>query len=168
MVKNKAQQWLVLPYDAIKHLPNLHISPILGCIPQHDCRPHTTIVDYTFFGLVNNDTVPIAPQDNASMQFGNALPHLHRHIVLGDPSHGPILLIKVDIADGFYCDVLKLGIAFPTDPDHQPQLVVFPITLPMGWTNSPPIFCAATETIADLANEGILKWRNPPPHRLDD
>jgi hypothetical protein len=37
----------------------------------------------------------------------------------------------------------------------------------MGWTNSPPIFCAATETIADLANEGILKWRKPP-HRLDD
>jgi hypothetical protein len=107
------------------------------------------------------------------MQFGNVLP---RHVVLAYPSHGPVQLIKVDIADGFYRivgvrppDVLKLGgVAFPTKP-NQPQLLVFPITLPMGWTNSPPIFCAATETsIADLANEGILKWRNPPPHRLDD
>jgi len=164
---NKAQ-WLVLPYDAIKHLPNLRISP-MGCVPQHDRRPRT-IVDYTFFGL-NDDTVPIAPRD--AMQFGNALPRLLRHVVLADPAHGPVQLIKVDIADGFYRigvrppDVLKLGVAFPTEPG-QPQLVAFPITLPMGWTNSPPIFCAATETIADLANEGILKWRNPPPHRLDE
>jgi hypothetical protein len=65
-------------------------------------------------------------------------------------------------------DVLKLGVAFPTEP-NQPQLIAFPITLPMmGWTNSLPIFCAATETtIADLvANEGILKWRSPPHHTL--
>jgi hypothetical protein len=56
---NKAQ-WLVLPYDAIKHLPNLRISP-MGCVSQeHDCCPRSTIVDYTFFGL-NDDTVPIAP-----------------------------------------------------------------------------------------------------------
>jgi hypothetical protein len=67
-------------------------------------------------------------------------------------------------------DVLKLGMAFPTDEPDQPQSVEFlPITLPMGWTNSPPIFCAATETIAvDLANEGSFNWRNPPPDRLDD
>jgi hypothetical protein len=107
----------------------------MGCVPQHDCHPHT-IVDYTFFGL-NDDTVPIAPRD--AMQFGNALFRLLCHIVLADPSHGPVqLLIKVDIADGFYrigvCPpgVLKLGMAFPTESD-QPQLVAFPIsTLPMG------------------------------------
>jgi hypothetical protein len=68
---NKKAQWLVFPYDAIKHLPNLRISPMGLRLPQHDRRPHT-IVDYTFFGL-NNDTVPIlAPRD--AMQFGNALP----------------------------------------------------------------------------------------------
>jgi hypothetical protein len=104
------------------------------------------------------------------MQFGNALPCLLCHIVLADLSHGPVLqLINVDIADGFCsigvrppADVLKLDLAFPTEPDQEPQLVMFPITLPMGWTNSPPIFCMATETIADLANQSILKWRNNP------
>jgi hypothetical protein len=98
----------------------------------------------------NNDMVPIThPRD--AMQFGNALPRLLCHVVLTDPCHGPVQLIKVDIADGFYrigvrpLYFLKLGVAFPTEPD-QPQLVAFPITLPMGWTNSLPIFCAVTET----------------------
>jgi hypothetical protein len=113
----------------------------MGCVPQHDRCPHT-IVDYTYSGL-NRDTVPIAPWD--AMQFGNALPRLLRHVIFADPAHGPIQLIKVDIANGFYRigvrpnDVLKLGVAFPTKPD-QLQLVAFPITLPMGWTNSPPPF----------------------------
>jgi hypothetical protein len=113
------------------------------------------------------------------MQFGNnALPRLLRHVVLADPAHCPIQLgvKEVNMHDRRWFlyrigvrppDVLKLGMAFPTDPD-QPQLVAFPITLPMGWTNSLPIFCMAMETIAEVANEGILKWRNPPPHRLDD
>jgi hypothetical protein len=35
----------------------------------------------------------------------------------------------------------------------------------MGWADSPPYFCAATETVADLANDP-LDW-NPKPHRLD-
>ena len=134
---NRAQ-WIVLPYDAVKHLRNLRISP-MGCVPQHDRRPRT-IVDYTFFGL-NDDTLPIAPLD--AMQFGNALPRLLRHVVMADPAAGPVQLIKVDISDGFYRigvrpeDVPKLGVAFPTDPD-QPQLVAFPITLPMdGPTRRP-------------------------------
>ena len=106
------------------------------------------------------------------MQFGNTLPRLVRHLVLADPKHGPTQLIKVDIADGFYriglrpCDVPKLGVMYLGYPG-EPPLVAFPITLPMGWTNSPPLFCSATETIADLANEAILKWRHPQPHRLD-
>jgi hypothetical protein len=102
----------------------------MGCVSQHDRRPRT-IIDYTFFGL-NDDTVHIAPRD--AMQFGNALPRLLRHVVLADLPHGPIHLIKVDIADGFYRisvrppDVLKLGVTFPTEP-NQPQLVAFPIIL---------------------------------------
>ena len=31
-------------------------------------------------------------------------------------------------------------------------MVAIPLTLPMGWKNSPPLFCTATETVADLAN----------------
>ena len=164
---NKAQ-WVLLPYDAVRHLPGLRISP-MGVVPQHERRPRT-IVDYTFHG-VNDETVRLAPME--AMQFGQALQRILRDIVVSDPANGPVKLIKIDVADGFYrigvkCeDVPKLGVAFPSEPG-QPQLVAFPITLPMGWTNSPPIFCAATETIADIANHNLLKWRNPPLHRLED
>jgi hypothetical protein len=81
-------------------------------------------------------------------------------------------MIKVDISDGFYRvwlrleDIAQLGVAFPSLEGEEP-LIAFPLALPMGWKNSPPIFTTVTETIADIANQRLLKWRNPPPHRLD-
>ena len=164
----KKAQWTVLPYSQVKHFPNLRISP-LGVVPQHERRPRT-IVDYSFSD-VNDSTLPIAPMD--AMQFGRALERMIRRIVLADPRFGPVQLIKVDISDGFYRiwvrypDIPKLGVAFPALAGEEP-LIAFPLVLPMGWKNSPPLFCAATETIADLANERILKNRHPKPHRLDD
>ena len=41
------------------------------------------------------------------------------------------------------------------------------MTLPMGWKNSPPIFCTATETVADLANEALRAHAPTLPHKLD-
>ncbi len=39
----------------------------------------------------------------------------------------------------------------------------------MGWTNSPPIFSTAAETIADLANARLQQLDHTlPPHHLDD
>ena len=37
----------------------------------------------------------------------------------------------------------------------------------MGWTESPPYFCAFTETIADVANQRIQRHWKAPPHRLE-
>jgi hypothetical protein len=62
--------------------------------------------------------------------------------------------------------IIKLGVTFPNLESEEP-LIAFPIALPMGCTNSPPCFCGATETIADISNERILKWRNHRPHRLE-
>ena len=107
------------------------------------------------------------------MQFGHALDRILRELILADPALGPVQLLKLDISDGFYRvnlnieDVPKLGVAFPTKPG-EPQLVAFPLVLPMGWKNSPPIFSAATETIADLANQRIKKGAPPPAHPLDE
>jgi hypothetical protein len=36
----------------------------------------------------------------------------------------------------------------------------------MGWVESPPYFCAVTETIADIANRNM--HHQAPPHRLDE
>ena len=46
--------------------------------------------------------------------------------------------------------------------------MAFPLVLPMGWVNSPPAFCAATETSADIANAFIQSGQEPQPHPLDD
>jgi len=37
----------------------------------------------------------------------------------------------------------------------------------MGWTSSPPPFCAATETVADLTNQALRVGLMAAPHRLE-
>jgi hypothetical protein len=46
-------------------------------------------------------------------------------------------------------------------------LIGFPLALPMGWTESPKIFTAATETIADLANHSLAAGTPFGPHPLE-
>jgi hypothetical protein len=125
-------------------------------------------VDYTFNG-VNADTLRHAPLE--AMQFSHALQRVLEAIHNADPWYGPVYLIKVDIADGFYRlwvntdDIPKLGVVFPAMDNMEP-LVAFPLALPMGWKESPPYFCAATEMAVDLANQAI-PMSYPGPHRLD-
>eukprot|EP00979_Chaetoceros_neogracilis_P015392 scaffold5865_cov209-Chaetoceros_neogracile.AAC.1 len=106
------------------------------------------------------------------MQFGHALDRYLRELLLADPKLGPVEQLKIDIGDGFYrCnvsipDIPKLGLVFPVADDEE-KLVAFPLVLPMGWVNSPPIFCAATETAADLANASIKAGDIAAAHPLD-
>lgn len=160
-------QWMVLPFSLIQHLSNLRLSP-LGVVPQHERRPRT-IVDYTFSG-VNKDTLQLAPQE--AMQFGRTLDRLLQHLSEIDPRHGPVYLIKLDISDGFYrmhlhpSDIPLLGVIMPSTKGADPR-IAFPLTLPMGWVQSPPWFCTATETAADLANSWIQHRVPATPHRLE-
>ena len=161
-------QWIILPYSAVQHLPGLRVSPP-GVVPQHERRPRW-ICDYSWWD-VNADTLPLAAME--AMQFGHALERILREILLADPSFGPVHLIKLDISDGFYRiavnidDIPKLGVVYPTPPGAEP-LIAFPLVLPMGWTNSPPIFSTATETVADLANMRLRHLLTPLPHHLDE
>lgn len=157
--------WITLPYSSVRQLPNLRISP-MGIVPQRKRRPRI-IVDYTFSG-VNDDTVPVAPTE--AMQFGRTFHRILQRIANADPRHRPVHMAKVDIADGFYRvglraqDIQALGVAIPTPPGTDP-LVAFPLTLPMGWRNSPPYFCAITETVVDLTNQEVPARPRLTPHR---
>ena len=155
---------MILPYHIIVTLfPHLRLSPP-GVVPQRERRPRW-ICDYTWSG-VNEDTLPLIPSH--AMQFGNAIHRVLRHILLADPAYGPVAMIKLDIADGFYrinvapSDIPRLGVVFPHKMSSQ-HLVALPLVLPMGWKNSPPGFCAATETSADIANQ-VLRSNIPQPH----
>ena len=160
------QQWVVLPFKVAKQLSNLRLSPP-GVVPQRGRRPRW-IVDYTWW-KVNDETLPLAPSE--AMQFGHALDRILREILLADPKLGPVQMLKLDISDGFYRidiapdDIPKLGVVFPVKPGAEP-LVAFPLVLPMGWKNSPPIFSAATETAADIANCDIQSPAPVPNHPL--
>ena len=146
---------MVLPYSIAKQLKDLRLSPP-GVVPQRGRRPRW-IVDYTWWN-VNDETLPLAPSE--AMQFGHALDRILREILLADPKLGSVYMLKLDISDEFYRinvaidDIPHLGVVFPVKQGAEP-LVAFPLVLPMGWKNSPPIFSAATETAADIANRDI-------------
>jgi hypothetical protein len=160
--------WIVLPFSKARRLQGLRLSPA-SVIPQRDRRPRI-IVNLSEYGI-NDDTLPIAPTE--AMQFGGTLQRVINDIVRANPKYGPVYLMKVDIADGYYRiwvraeDIPKLGVAIPALTGGEP-LVAFPMALPMGWVNSPPYFCAASETAADLANEKAMKNVHPLPHRLEN
>ena len=159
--------WVVLPYAAIKNLPNLRLSP-MGVVPQRERRPQT-IVDYSFSGI-NQEAARGAPSE--AMQFGKALNRILQRILAANPRYGPTYMLKLDLSDGFYRirlraeDIPTLGVAIPVGPGEDP-LVALPLTLPMGWTESPPCFCSATETAVDLINLHASPSWDPPRHPLE-
>ena len=139
-----------------------------GVVPQRERRPRW-IVDLSCYGI-KDDTLDIVPVK--AMQFGHALDRYLREILLANPKLGPIYMLKLDISNGFYRidvnidDVPKLGVVFPTPPGVEPR-VAFPLVLPMGWKNSPPAFCVATETAADLTNTALASPAVPLAHPLN-
>jgi hypothetical protein len=148
--------WTVLPYTALRHHPALRLAPA-GVVPQRDRRPRP-IIDYSFYNT-NTDAQPIAPYH--AMQFGATLPRLLQRLAYCNRAHGPPLLAKLDLADGYYrvplssTAALHLAVVLPSDGLPQP-LIAIPLTLPMGWAHSPPFFCAFTETVTDIANYAPL------------
>jgi len=144
--------WTVLPYSSVRHLAQLKLAPV-GVVPQRERRPRP-IMDYSYYDT-NKGFLPIAP--NHAMQFGTALPRLLQRLVYCNPSLGPPLLAKLDLADGYYraplssTAALHLAVVLPTDFGSE-DLIALPLSLPMGWNQSPPFFCAYTETVADMAN----------------
>ena len=153
MIKKK--QWIILPHNEIAHFKDLRISPP-GVIPQRERRPRW-ICDYSFYD-VNQETLELFAEE--SMQYGHALDRILREILLADPKLGPVYVHKIDLSDGYYRislsphDIPRLGVIFPTRDPSNP-LIALPLVLPMGWKNSAPIFCTATETVADLTNSTV-------------
>jgi hypothetical protein len=159
--------WVVLPLDEVIDMKLLRLSP-LGVVPQRNRRPR--LINDLSFSEVNADTVKTGPAE--AMQFGRALTRILYQVRHANPEFGPVYASKLDVADGFYRlgvnarQALRLACLLPRD-QQEPQLVAIPLALPMGWVESPPYFCAATETVADLANSR-LNLRQVPRHRLED
>ncbi len=109
----------------------------------------------------------------ASMQFGNTLQHILQRLAYANPKFGPVHLLKFDLSDGYYRirlspeAALELAVIIPSEVQGR-NYVGIPLSLPMGWNQSPPYFCAFTETMVDLANQALRQHEVPtPPHTIE-
>jgi hypothetical protein len=156
----------------------LKVSPI-AAIP-HKSKDFQSILDLSFqlrlkngsfLNSVNEITIKSAPK-GALNQLGHALSRIiHTFAEVDDDAK--IFMAKWDIKDGFWCMDCKVGeewnfaYMLPQEP-NKPTKLVIPTSLQMGWVESPPYFCATTETARDIA----LDYFNTPigslpPHKFD-
>ena len=63
-------------------------------------------------------------------------------------------------------DTLKLSVLMPCY-EGEPKLIAVLLSTTMGWVSSPPTFCMASKTMADLTNASLYK-NTVLPHCLED
>ena len=109
----------------------------------------------------------------SAIQYGEALDRLITYVIIDYPALGPIHVLKADISESFYyiglrpTDALKLGIVSLSEVEDK-ESVAIPLTLPVGWKNSPPIFFSETETVTGLVNTDVYCNSLAVTHMLDD
>ena len=164
--------------------PNLKISPI-AMIP-HKSRKFRAILDLSFqlrvkgkhLPSVNSGTNKQAPQ-KAMAGLGNALKRIIHEMGEHYNPAFPFKFAKCDIKDGFWRMVVHPDDAYnfcyvlPSKSKNTPIddiILVLPDSLQMGWCESPPFFCAATETARDVINFLITNQSTTtlPPHPMED
>jgi hypothetical protein len=166
--------------DIKKNLPPaLKLLP-LAMIP-HKSRKYRAILDLSFELLVagyrlpsvNDATKRCAPEE-AIDQIGTVLPRIIAAIVEAPEEMGDIMMAKLDIKDGFWRMVCEAGqewnfaYVLPNHPG-QPVEIVVPSALQMGWVESPPFFCPASETGRDVAAAYVTEpLGSLPAHPLED
>ena len=64
-------------------------------------------------------------------------------------------------------NITSVEFIIPKETDSEPQLVGFHLSIPMGYMESVPLFCATTEKIKDTVNNAMHKIGKAPVHPLD-
>jgi hypothetical protein len=159
--------------------PKLKISPV-AMIP-HKSKKYRCILDLSFtlfedgleFPSVNETTTRLAlPQ--AMAQLGNCLKRLTAHMADNHNKNLPFMFCKLDIKDGFWRmrvsndDAWNFAYVLPSlykDIEEDEIELVIPNSLQMGWCESPPFFCAGSETARDVI-EHIQHFDSLPEHRF--
>ena len=103
---------------------------------------------------MNQASEKTAPK-GAIDQMGHALKRIIHAFAEAD-DNAKIFMAKWDIKDGFWRMVCAKGEEWNfayvlPQPEGRPVKLVVPTSLQMGWIESPPYFCAASETGRDVA-----------------
>ena len=165
---------------------NLKISPV-AVVPQVGRRGRI-ILDLSFpvwqknsEGVATviqksvNETTALNAPKGPVKEIGKVLPRLLRYMRDVPPEQW-ILFSKLDISDGFWRLIVKgddcynFAYVLPQKPG-EPTRIVVPSAVQMGWVESPPYFCAVTETARDLTEFHIqnrtLLPANPIEQQMD-
>jgi hypothetical protein len=150
-------------WDDIKDNPPAQIKILpIAAIP-HKLKAFRSILDLSFclqlkhggfLDSVNDTTVKLALQ-GALDQLGHALSQII-HAFSESDDNIKIFMAKWVIKYGFWlmdCQAGKeyhFAYVLPQD-EGMPTTLVIPTSLQMEWVESPPYFCAATETARDVA-----------------
>jgi hypothetical protein len=179
----------VLLWDDIKHglHANFKISPV-AVVPQPNRRGRI-ILDLSFpvrrqnkstrrrhrmgeiiQASVNDTTVKLAPT-KAVKAIGQVLPNLFKFMA-DTPADEVIVFSKIDLSDGFWRMIVaeesKWNFCYVMpDAEGSPVRIVVPSALQMGWAESPPFFCAATQAGRDVIEYLIDQKFDLPPHPLE-
>ena len=156
----------------------MKVSPI-AAIP-HKSKEFRSILDLSFrlqlknggfLESVNDTTVKSAPK-GALDQLGHALSRII-HAFAEAKEDAKIFMAKWDIKDGFWRMACKakeewnFAYVLPQE-QNEPTMLVIPTSLQMGWVESPPYFCTATETARDIASDYCdTPIGSLPPHKFD-
>ena len=148
-----------------KNIPEkLKLSPV-AMIP-HKSRMFRAILDLSFrlrhnghqLQSVNSTTKEQAPRQSMS-QLGKVLKRIVAQLADGAENDTKFLFAKLDIKDGFWRlavsndDAWNFCYVLPTvqKPGNMDEVeIVVPKALQMGWCESPPLFCASSETARDV------------------
>jgi hypothetical protein len=156
----------------------LKISPI-AAIP-HKSKDFRSILDLSFRHRIKNggvlasfnDTTEKTAPAGAIDQIGECLSRII-HAFAKTDEDAKIFMAKWDIKDGFWrmdCatgEEWNFAYVLPQE-DGTPTTLVVPTSLQMGWVESPPYFCAATETSWDVATKHAETNLNSlTPHKFE-
>ena len=162
--------------------PQLKVSPA-ACIP-HKSRKFRVILDLsfrlryrdTYINSVNDTTTPQAPPE-AMGQLGSCFRRLVATMAHNCDHEHPFYFSKLDIKDGFWRMVVAndqawnftyvLPSADGRDVDLPETELVVPDALQMGWCESPPFFCSASETARDVIQVLIDRQEALPFHKFE-
>ncbi len=174
--KVQTKQARLVQWDNIKDNPpkELKISPI-AAIP-HKSKDFCSILDLSFrLRLANggvltsvNDTTKKTAPAGAINQIGKCLSRII-HAFIEAEDGAKILMAKWDVKDGFWrmdCaagEEWNFAHVLPQE-DGKPITLMVPTSLQMGWVESPPYLCTATETSRDIAMEYIEMAISLLPH----
>ena len=174
----------IVRYGDIKHNlpPQLKISPA-ACIP-HKSRSYRVILDLSFrlrhngeyTASVNDTTVPQAPAE-AMGQLGSCFRRLVATMANNHAPDYPFRFAKLDVKDGFWrmvvstIDAWNFTYVLPAANGKQTSLndveLIVPDALQMGWCESPPFFCTASETARDVIQHLLNNQTHLPPHKFE-